>query len=354
MGVLIIVGTVKGAFLVRSDDKRNSWTVDGPHFKGWKVTTASRNSNGEYFLATASDTYGHAIHRSADLENWTQIVDGPKFEEEAQRKLNQIWFLATEADDYYAGVDEAGLFKSTNHGDSWLPVSGLNEHETRSGWCPGAGGMCAHAFLRDSQNPDRMWCGISAVGVFRTEDGGQTWTPKNQGIKVVIPDEDDSEIGFCVHALAQDPDDPNVIWQQNHSGMYRTRDGGDRWESIQNGLPSTFGFPIVVDPHTKWLYSFPLHSDEFRLPVDGKCQVYRSQDQGDSWHPLGNGLPESRYHAGVLRGAMDIDGHDPCGIYFGTTSGTVHYSNDRGEQWQSLPDIFPRILTVKVFSESDA
>lgn len=353
MSVLAIAGTAKGAFLISSDNNRTDFAVRGPLFKGWKVTAASRNADGEYFLATASDVYGPAIHRSSDLENWTQLVHGPRFEEEAGRKLNQIWFLSTDSSAYYAGVDEAGLFRSTDAGEHWQAVAGLNEHESREGWFPGAGGLCAHSLLRDTMNPDRLWCGISAVGVFRTEDGGTTWTPKNKGIKVIIPDQDNSEIGFCVHALAQDPGDADLIWQQNHVGMYRTRDGGEQWESIQNGLPSTFGFPLVVDPHTRWLYSFPLTSDEYRLPTDGKCAVYRSQDQGDSWHALTDGLPQERFYAGPLRSAMDVDGFDPCGIYFGTTSGTFHYSNDRGDTWNILPDTFPRILCVAVFTDDN-
>ena len=191
------------------------------------------------------------------------------------------------------------------------------------------------------------------MGVFRTEDGGVRWIPKNNGVQIIIPDKDHPDIGVCVHALVQDPENPDTIWQQNHRGMYRSMDGGDSWQSIQNGLPSTFGFPLVRDPHSGFLFCFPLHSDEYRLPVDGKCLIYRSRDRGDSWEPMGEGLSSKRFYAGVLRSAMDIDGLDPCGLYFGTTSGTVHTSNDGGESWQTLPYTLPRILTVRVFQEND-
>ncbi len=352
MSVTLLVGTMKGAFILRSDD-RIRWDIEGPHFQGWKVTTATRSADGRYFAGTASDWFGPAIQVSDDLKEWTQVVDGPAFDPEEEIKMNQIWFIDARAEPYYAGVDEAGLFRSDDQGASWYGVPGLNGHPTRSGWHPGAGGLCAHAFLRDDANPDRLWCGISAVGVFVSTDADASWRPINRGISQIIPDEEHKEIGFCVHALAQDPANPNRIWQQNHRGMYMTTDSGEEWAEIQTGLPSTFGFPLEVDPHSGALFSFPLHSDEYRLPVDGACSVYRSQDSGASWHALTNGLPASDFYGGVLRGAMALDKLPTCGVYFGTTSGTVHSSKDLGESWHTLPVTFPRILTVQVMEASD-
>lgn len=353
MQVQVLIGTVKGAFVLKSDADRNRWSIEGPHFKGWKVTACSRDEKTKQFiLGTASDVYGPALHTGPALtcEAMTQVKAGPSYPEEGKRKLNQIWRIVTSDDAYWAGVDEAGLFRSEDQGQTWQPVEGLNEHPTRSGWYPGAGGLCAHSILLDPRDASRVWCGISAVGMFRSDDGGQTWTPKNQGVPIIIPDQESSEIGFCVHALVADPDDSDIIYRQDHLGLYRTTDGGDHWEAIENGLRErSFGFPIVLDRETKNLFIFPLESDEFRLPKEGKFRVFRSQNQGDSWEPLSNGLPEESHYGCVLRTAMAADHLSPGGIYLGSTAGTIHVSNDRGESWQSLPHTLPRILTVAVF-----
>ena len=246
----------------------------------------------------------------------------------------------------------AGLFESTDGGETWSPVEGLNEHTTRPAWFPGAGGLCLHAILVDPKNPDRIWAGISAVGVFRSDDGGATWALKNNDIPAVIEDKDHKELGRCVHALIADPDDADTIYRREHNGMFRTRDGGETWERIENGLGSWFGFPIVQDRATRALYVVPLESDEYRIPTGGAFRVCRSRDGGDSWEALDNGLPQKHAYMGVLRGAMDADQLDPCGIYIGTTAGTVLISNDAGDSWTQLPATFPRVLSVKVFADA--
>ncbi|MEM7165369.1 MAG: exo-alpha-sialidase [Planctomycetota bacterium] len=350
MSTLAIVGTVKGGFLLRSDDRRH-WDVEGPLFKGWKVTAAERTAAGDYLVATASDVYGPSLHRSRDLSQWQQVEGSPAYAEGSDRKLNQVWRLFTAGDTFYAGVDEAGLFRSVDGGETWQPVTALNDHRTREAWFPGAGGLCAHGLLVDPQNPQRIWCGISAVGVFRSDDGGDTWHAKNDGVQVIIEDEKHKDIGFCVHGLVADPDDANRIWRQDHTGMYRTYDGGEQWERIESGLSSRFGFPIAIDPKTLALFAVPLESDEYRSPVDGSLAVYRSTDHGDSWQRTQEGLPQQHFYAGVLRAALATDAQDPCGVYFGTTSGTVHVSANAGESWDTLPVTLPRVLSVSVFDE---
>lgn len=371
MKVVVIIGTEKGAFVARSRAERRDWQIEGPLFKGWKVTASGRSPSGRYLLATASQVYGAALHAGFDLKTWRQIEAGPSYppvesassepaadptdEWVAQarvRKLNQIWTLHCGERRHYAGVDVAGLFTSDDDGETWQPVDGLNDHPTRSSWFPGAGGLCAHAVLVDPRRPDTIWCAMSAVGVWRSDDGGKTWAGKNEGVRCVAPNPQHPEIGYCVHGLAQDPQDARTIFRQDHSGMYRTRNGGDTWERIENGLPSWFGFPIAIDPHTRALFAFPMESDEYRLPVGGRFRVYRSRDEGDSWHEVGAGLPDAPVYAGVLRGAMAVDGLDPIGVYVGSTSGDVFASADGGESWQALPCRLPRVLSVKAYVEA--
>ncbi len=193
-----------------------------------------------------------------------------------------------------------------------------------------------------------MWVAVSAVGVFATEDDGASWELRNRGVVAAAPSAG-ADIGYCVHSLVADPAGADTIWRQDHRGVYRTTNAGRDWQRIEEGIPGTgFGFPIARDPATGSLYVIPLESDEYRMPVGGRLQVYRSTDNGDSWHPCRAGLPDYSSYTIVLRDAMDVDGHTPGGIYFGTTSGDVWISIDAGETWRRLPGTFPRITTVKV------
>ena len=354
MGILLLIGTEKGAFRCSSDGARSSWTVEGPLFKGWKVTASARSASGRYLVATASQVYGPAIHTSADLRAWTQVEHGPAFSEESGHTFQQVWTFATGHDRLFAGVDEAALFVSRDDGESWQPVPALNDHPTRPAWFPGAGGLCAHTVLVDPRRPERLWCGISAVGLWRSDDDGATWHPKNHGIRCVIEDEHHADIGYCVHKVVADPDDADTIWRQDHTGMYRSHDGGDSWERTEEGLPSWFGFPLVLDPATKHLFSFPMESDEYRLPMEGRFAIYRSRDGAATWQAMTSGLPTEPTFAGVLRGAMAVDGRSPGGIYAGTTSGKLFASNDGGESWRALPCTLPRILCVDAYSTDGA
>jgi photosystem II stability/assembly factor-like uncharacterized protein len=342
-------------------------------FKGWIVTAAARDSRGRTYVAVGSAVYGAAVLVSDDLESWEQLEGAPRYEAgergnaghnlivgsaapgqldryvEGGRHVDQIWTLRAAGDVVYAGVSEAGLFRTDDRGKSWQPVRGLNDHETQPDWLAGAGGLCAHTILVDPRNRERIWVGISAAGVFRSDDGGHSFVGANEGVS--------RDEGYCVHSLAQDPDDANLIFRQDHRGMYRTRNGGDSWDLIENGLPLSrlgddhecvFGFAVALDPRTKDVFNYPLEGESFRLPHDGKPCVYRTQDGGESWQGHSTGLPDHGY-ACVLRGAMAVDGLDPGGVYIGTTSGEVYASRDRGESWNELPCRLPRVLSVQAF-----
>ena len=347
MGIAVLIGTDKGAFVLRSrDHHRREWHLTEPIFKGWKVTAAAQTPDGQFIVATASHVYGALLHVSSDLKQWDTVENGPRYA--AGHKLNQIWTIAPVTGGLYAGVSEAGLFHAVDPHGPWSPVEGLNEHPSRKVWQPGLGGLCAHVVLEHPSNPRQRWCGISAVGVFRSDDGGTTWHPKNEGISVAIPDKEFAEIGRCVHGLGIDKE--GILYRQDHLGLYRSNNAADTWHKIENGVPASFGFPIQVDPQTGHIFVYPLQSDEYRLPVKGKMAVYRSRNGGDGWERLANGLPQKNaWGANVLRGAMAVDGLVPCGVYFGTTNGTIHLSADGGETWQGGFGLLPRILCVKAF-----
>lgn len=372
MGVVVIVGTAKGAALLRAEASRERWEIEALLVKGWIVTAATRDAGGRTYVGVTSDVYGAAILVSDDLREWRQLESAPRYEptdagneghnrvigatdpfgrfKGANRHVDQIWKLHAVGDVVYAGVSEAGLFRSDDRGKSWEPVRGLNEHPSREGWNPGFGGLCAHTVLSDARNPDRMWVGISAAGLFRTDDAGQSWVDANEGVS--------RNEGYCVHSVAHDPNDADVLYRQDHRGMYRSRDAGDTWQSIENGLPlaelsdgrrCVFGFPIRMDPASGSVFAVPLEGDNFRFPHDGKLRVYRTRDGGDHWEPLSEGLPDGAYTS-VLRGAMALDRLDPCGVYLGTTGGAVYASRDAGDSWTALPCTLPKILCVEAFA----
>lgn len=337
----LAVGTEKGAYLV--DDDKGDWRVNGPLFPGWKVTTFGRAGE-RHLAAVASNWFGVGIHQSTDLENWDPIDDPPAWEDDTERKMEQIWRIHADGETLFAGVAEAGLFTSTDGGTSWIPVDGLNEHRTRDNWQPGFGGLAAHKILTGG---GRTWVGISAVGVFRSDDDGQTWELKNDGVPPAGDASDERpEVGYCVHALAQDPESPDRIWRQDHRGMYRTTDGGDHWEHIDNGLPADFGFVIWRDASSGRLFTVPLESDMNRLPVNGELRVYASDDDGESWAVSGAGWPGDPQFTGVLRAAFDGDGQGT--FAFGTTGGRVTVTRDNGETWSTLGSSFPRIGAVSI------
>ena len=358
--VTLLAGTRKGAFLVESDGDRTEWTVRGPLLKGWEVSDlvldlrdgAGDGAPGRLHAAVGHVVYGPTIHRSDDFgETWEQVEGTPAYPEDAERELDQVWRIepgrADEPDTLYAGVAEAGLFVSRDGGDTWDEVPGLNEHGTRPDWMPGAGGLCCHTILHDPNDADRMWVGISAVGVFRTDDGGESWQPKNTGVEVVDPDLAEGGVGSCVHGLVLDPTDPGRLYQQNHRGVYRSTDAGDTWEPAGDGLPSTFGFPIAMHPRDpETLYTVPLESDEYRMSLDGQPAVYRTTDGGDSWTGHTEGFPEDSWLT-VLRQAMTVDDLDPAGVYVGTTGGRIFSSRDEGETWAAIDCHLPRIFSLR-------
>ncbi len=350
----LLVGTTKGAFFFHADEKRRDWRLTGPHLAGWEVYSLLGDSRrgDRIYAGTNHYVYGPTVRISDDLgETWYQVEASPRYTKESGHTLKRIWQLepghASEPETVWAGVDEAGLFVSRNRGESWEEILSLTSHPTRPAWFPGNGGLCLHTILVDPADPRRMWVGISAVGIFRTEDAGETWTPRNEGIPVIPVETADPTVCRCPHKLVLNPDDSDTLYLQYHGGVLRSTDGADSWQPIEQGLPGNFGFPIVVTAAGD-LFVVPL-DEEHRCVWGGDLRVYRSRDRGESWQPLENGLPEQPTYVGVLRDAMATDSLEPAGVYFGTTMGEVYCSPDAGESWTALPGMFPRITCVRTW-----
>jgi hypothetical protein len=366
VGVRVLVGTRKGAFILSSDEGRRDWQVDGPHFPGWEVyhLAGSPADPDRLYAAPSTSWFGQLIQRSDDGgRTWT--VAGNDFRYEGVPGTHQwydgtlrpweftrVWHLEpspTDPDTVYAGVQDAALFRSTDGAATWHELPGLREHRSGPQWQPGAGGMCLHTILLDPRDPDRIYVAISAAGVFRTDDGGTTWQPLNQGLLSDGIPSPAAEVGHCVHNLAMHPTRPDTLFMQKHWDVMRSDDGAEHWREISGDLPSDFGFPISVHAHEpETAYVVPITSDSHHFPPDGKLRVYRSRGGSTSWEALTSGLPQENCYVNVLRDAMAVDTLPECGVYFGTTGGQVYASADSGDHWTAVVRDLPAVLSVEV------
>ncbi|MEO5509409.1 MAG: exo-alpha-sialidase [Longimicrobiales bacterium] len=365
-GVRVLVGTRKGAFVLESDAKRDKWEVSGPHFAGWEIyhMKASAVNPNRIYASQSSAWFGQVMQRSDDGgKTWEPVgndfaydgipgthmwYDGSQHPWEFKR----VWHLEpslTNADVVFAGVEDAALFRSGDGGMTWSEMSGLRNHDTGPRWQPGAGGMCLHTIVIDPTDEKRMFVAISAAGAFRTTDGGTTWQPINQGLRSEYIPDPTAEVGHCVHRIAMHPSRPNVLFMQKHWDVMRSDNGGDTWHEVSGNLPTDFGFPIDVHAHEpETIYVVPIKSDSEHFPPDGKLRVYRSRSGGNEWEALTNGLPQKDCYVNVLRDAMCVDRLDECGVYFGTTGGQVYASADSGDNWNAIVRDLPAVLSVEV------
>jgi hypothetical protein len=357
--VILLVGTTKGAFLFSADADRRHFEADGPHFPGQSIYAMAFDGRGgrrRLLAGTGSSHWGAVVRWSDDLgKTWADPAEGNvRFPASAGASLNQIWQLRPDGDQrpdtVWAGVEPAALFRSDDGGETFELVQGLWDHPHRPRWQPGGGGLCLHTVLPHPTDPERIWVAISTGGVYRSDDGGASWRSRNQGVRAQFLPEPDRypEFGQCVHKIALAAGRPDRLYLQNHWGLYRTDDGGDQWEDMANGVPSDFGFPIVAhpgDPDTA--YIIPLTSDEFRCTPDARMQVFRTRDAGASWEPLGAGLPQREAYLTVLRDGFASDGLDPAGLYFGTRTGELFASTDEGDDWRLLAEWLPPVTCVK-------
>jgi len=379
----LLVGTTKGAFLISGDDGRSNWTVDGPFCDGWPINhVVGDPASGTLWAGGGGEWHGAGIWRSQDggktwklakltkgtMDDWAaNDTDFAKMIGWTEEKLpfgdefSQIWSLRHAHGTVYAGTKPAGLLTSADGGKVWNRVQYLTDHPSADSWNPGAAGLVLHTIVPDPHNPKKLWVGISAAGVFATEDGGATWERRNR-----LSNSDasaghdhpaaprDGEIGLCVHNMVRAPGANDLLYQQNHHGVWRSIDGGRSWVDVTGGLPSTFGFPIhghPRDPNTLW--TLPLNGDMAgRFPPDAAAAVWRSRDGGESWQAMRNGLPQEACFFTVLRQAMTGDARDPAGVYFGTNSGSVFASPDEGDTWQEIARHLPTVLSLEAFERN--
>ena len=353
MSVLVLLGTRKGLFLLEGGDARREWKLEGPFLTGWSVFHAVLDTrDGTIHAATNSEVYGATVHRSSDRgRTWTRSQE-LGLPEESGLTLEKTWHVepGREGEDgrLWLGAAPGVLFRTDDGGETWEPVEGILRHETRDRWYPGAGGMCCHSIQLDLEDPERMYVGISAAGVFRTDDGGGSWTPANRGTAADFLPEPWVEVGQCVHKLLLHPGRAGRLWQQNHCGVYRSDDRGESWERLEgNGLPSGFGFPLALDHRDPdAAFVIPEESAENRVTCAGRLGVYRTRDGGASWDLLTGGLPAPAWGA-VMREGFSADRLDPPGIYLGTQSGSLFASPDAGDTWVEAAAQLPPVLSVE-------
>lgn len=380
----LLVGTTKGAFLIESAADRKNWRVRGPYCDGWPINhMVGDPESGTIWAGGGGDWHGAGIWRSDDEgETWhlTRLSKGQMDEWAANdpdfaamigwtddvlpfgSDISQIWSLGYSNGTLYAGSKPAALLSSTDMGQSWDRNEALANHPSAENWNPGAAGLVLHTIVPDLSNPKKLWVGISAAGVFATEDGGQSWERRNRMSNAdACAHHDhpaaprDGETGHCVHNMMRaDNTAGDLLYQQNHHGVWRSRDGGRSWDDINAGLPSTFGFPIRVHPHDPdTIWTLPLNGDSAgRFPPDAAAAVWRSRDAGDTWQALRSGLPQEACFFTVLRQAMAGDSQKRAGIYFGTNSGSVFASVDEGDTWDEVARHLPTILGVEVLEQA--
>ncbi|MEL6572755.1 MAG: exo-alpha-sialidase [Pseudomonadota bacterium] len=377
--VQLLVGTTKGAFLINAADDRSSWAVTGPYCGGCPINhLAADPKTGTIWAGGGGDWDGAVVWRSVDGgSEWDpcQLTRGTKdrwaaedaefaemigwtdaplpFEDDFQ----QIWSLGFHHDKLFAGAKPATLLVSSDGGQSFEKVSSLTDDPAAKDWNPGAAGLTLHTLEFDPADPNKIWVGISAAGVFASEDGGTSWERRNRMSNATgCPDQSadpaapsGGETGLCVHNMVRANAAGDILYQQNHQGVWRSTNGGRSWDDITHGLPSTFGFPIRVHPQKpEMIWTIPLNGDDAgRFPPDAAAAVWRSTDAGETWEAMREGLPQEACYFTVLRQAMAVDQHEAVGLYFGTNSGSIFASFDEGQSWSEIVRHLPTILSVE-------
>jgi hypothetical protein len=368
-GVVLLVATRKGAWLYHGDAARRRWRVNGPHFLGHIANhlVLDPRDGRTLLLAAKTGHLGPTVFRSTDFgKNWKEASRPPAFpkapEGQKGRVVDHVFWLtpghASESGSWYSGTSPQGLFRSTDGGDTWDPVSGFNDHPQYREWMGGEqdgtpDGPKLHSILVDPRDPLHLYLGMSSGGVHESLDGGAHWSPLIKGLEVV-EQLDPTNITFHdPHDVRLCPSNPDRLYQQNHCGIYRIDRPSDVWQRIGRNMPKSVGdvgFPIVVHPHdadTAWV--FPMDGTDVwpRTSPGGKPAAYVTRNAGKTWERLADGLPSSDAWFTVKRQAMAADERAPVGLYFGTTSGEIWASRNEGTRWSCIARHLPEIYAVE-------
>lgn len=359
--VTLLIGTRKGLFVACSDGARDRWQIEGPYLAGYEIQRAFLDARvtGRGYALAEHPVWGKHIYRTDDAgQSWQPLPEIPRHrKDESPQSIKRLWSLApgaeAEPDTIYAGIEPPGLFVSRDAGGTWAPLAAFNGHPTRNTWAPAKGGLAVHSIEVDPQNSQRLFVALSAGGVYRSSDGGGSFEPCNEGVRAPYLPEAQPLAGHCVHRILLHPRDPSRLYQQSHTGTYRSDDDGRHWQEITAGLPSDFGYALASNPaDPDSVLVIPERSSQFRATVDGRIRVYRSGDGGRHWSALTDGLPQTQAFVTVLRDGMDSDGLAPCGFYFGTSSGHLFASVDGGDHWRLLNGFLPGILSISASAEA--
>jgi hypothetical protein len=350
-GVAILVGTRKGAYIFRGDERRQRWEAEGPLFAGEPVyhMAFDPRDNCSVWAACNWTWGGPKIRRSGDLGRSWSVVSNPVFREPSPLTFKRAWHIEpghpTQPDVTWVGVEPAALFRTMDRGEYWEPVAGLNEHPTRERWESGGGGLALHSIAIDAGDPKHMAVGISAGGAYESRDGGLTWRPWNEATRAEHLPDKEPEVGQCVHHLVAHPASPGVWFQRNHFGVYWRGSDDPRWVETTEGLPTDYGFAGAIHPHDPaTAYVIPLDPNLRHAPEPGVA-VYRTADRGRRWERLDRGLPKGAT-VEVMREGLATDRLDPAGLYFGAISGDLWASADEGASWSLVAEYLPPILSV--------
>lgn len=374
MAVRLLIGTKKGAWTLDGDAARRDWNLRGPHFLGNIVHhfVADPRAPDTWLVAAKTGHLGPTVYRSTDAgETWREASKPPAFPKMPPgmkgRVVDHVFWLtaghSSEPGVWYAGTSPQALFRSEDAGDTWEPVAGFNDHPLYFAWIGGEqdgtpDGPKLHSVLVDPRDPAHLYVGLSGGGIFESTDRGESWTPLNEGCLADFNPDPYPEFGQDPHCIAMHPVEPDILYHQNHCGIYRLVRPERRWQRIGENMPKAvgdIGFPIVLhprDPDTAWVFPMDGTTVWPRVSPEGKPAAYVTRDAGQSWQRLDQGLPDSQAWFTVLRQAMAADVADPVGVYFGTTTGEVWGSANEGDSWACLARHLPHIYSVSVVASA--